>query len=52
LEGDPNLVYLQNEIMLSLREEIEKVVKEELDYDYNLQEGVSAAADYNMGSGI
>lgn len=52
LEGDPNLVYIQNEIMLSLREEIEKVVKEELDDSYNLRDGVSDATGYNMGSGI
>lgn len=52
LEGDPNLVFLQSEIMVSLREEIEKVVKEELDYELSLQAGGPDAAGYNMGSGI
>jgi len=52
-EGDPALIPLQNKIMEALRDEIEKVVKEELDIDYVVtKRGVLRPVDRNLGSRI
>ncbi|MDA8233596.1 MAG: ABC transporter ATP-binding protein [Clostridia bacterium] len=53
VEGNPNLVYLQNEIMGYLAEEIEKVAREEIDYGYSLGEKPAfSLANQDQGSGI
>jgi NitT/TauT family transport system ATP-binding protein len=52
-EGDPNLICLQDKIMDCLREEIEKVVKQEIDLDYVLsKDGILCPVDRNLGSNI
>jgi len=53
VEGDPNLLYLQTEIMRYLGEEIEKVAQEEMDLSYSLgQEAVFSLLNQDQGSGI
>ncbi len=52
-EQDPHLLTLQGWIMSSLKDEIEKVAKEELDTDYVISKGgVLTPADRNIGSNI
>lgn len=52
-EGDPNLIHLQDKIMDCLREEIEKVVRQEIDLDYVLsKDGILCPVDRNLGSNI
>ncbi len=52
-EQDANLLTLQTKIMSSLRDEIEKVAREELDTDYRVSKtGVLTPIDRNIGSNI
>lgn len=52
-EQDPNLLTLQTIIMSSLKDEIEKVAKEELDIDYEVSKrGGLTPVDRNVGSNI
>ncbi len=52
-EQDPNLLTLQTIIMSSLKDEIEKVAKEELDIDYEVSKtGALTPVDRNVGSNI
>lgn len=52
-EQDPNLLVVQTRIMSSLKDEIEKVAREELDTDYKVsKEGVLIPVDRNVGSNI
>jgi NitT/TauT family transport system ATP-binding protein len=52
-EQDPNLLVIQTKIMSSLKDEIEKVVKEQLDIDYQVSKtGVLTSVDRNVGSNI
>jgi len=52
-EQDPNLLVVQTKIMSSLKDEIEKVAKEELDTDYQVSKtGVLTPIDRNIGSHI
>ncbi len=52
-EQDPLLLALQTKIMSSLKDEIEKVAKEELDTDYEVSRtGVLTPVDRNVGSNI
>ena len=52
-EQDPNLLTLQTIIMSSLKDEIEKVAKEELDIDYEVSKtGALTPVDRNIGSNI
>jgi NitT/TauT family transport system ATP-binding protein len=51
-EQDPNLLTIQTKIMGSLKDEIEKVAKEQLDTDYRVENGVLTPVDRNMGSNI
>lgn len=52
-EEDPHLLTVQTRIMSSLKDEIEKVAKEQLDTDYRLPKGgVLTPADRNVGSNI
>jgi len=53
LEQDPSLLALQSRIMGSLKDEIEKVARRELDADYRIgKKGVVVPADRNVGSNI
>jgi len=52
-EQDPALLTLQTIIMSSLKDEIEKVAKEELDIDYEVSKrGALTPVDRNVGSNI
>ncbi|MBI4432314.1 MAG: ABC transporter ATP-binding protein [Candidatus Omnitrophica bacterium] len=52
-EQDPALLMLQTKIMGSLKDEIEKVARQELDTDYALsKDGVLTPVDRNVGSNI
>ncbi len=52
-EQDPNLLVVQTKIMSSLKDEIEKVAKEELDTDYQISKtGGLTPFDRNVGSNI
>ena len=52
-EEDPHLLTIQTRIMSSLKDEIEKVAKEQLDTDYRISKGaVPTPADRNVGSNI
>ena len=52
-EQDPGLLVLQTKIMGSLKDEIEKVAKEELDIDYKMsKDGLLMPVDRNVGSNI
>ena len=52
-EQDPHLLTIQTKIMGSLKDEIEKVAKEELDTDYQVSKsGVLTPVDRNVGSNI
>lgn len=52
-EGDKNLVHLENLILEELREEIEKVIREEADSDYNFTPGrIPWNPDRDLGSNI
>ena len=52
-EQDPHLLTIQTKIMSSLKDEIEKVAKEELDTDYQVSKtGVLTPVDRNVGSNI
>jgi len=52
-EQDPALLTLQTIIMSSLKDEIEKVAKEELDIDYEVsKKGALTPVDRNVGSNI
>jgi len=52
-EQDLHLLTLQGRIMSSLKDEIEKVAKEELDTDYVISKGgLLTPADRNIGSNI
>ena len=53
VEQDTHLLWLQTKIMGSLKDEIEKVAKAELDVDYRLSKrGVVTPVDRNVGSNI
>src|SRR3989338_1820136 len=53
LEQDPGLLTIQTRIMGSLKDEIEKVAKEQLDTDYELSKtGVKTPVEKNIGSNI
>lgn len=50
---NPHVAATARAIQAELQVEVEKVVKEELDYDWSLQKaGVLPAADHDLGSGI
>lgn len=52
-EQDPSLLVVQTRIMSSLKDEIEKVTKEELDTDYKVSKtGALTPVDRNIGSHI
>jgi NitT/TauT family transport system ATP-binding protein len=52
-EQDPNLLVVQTKIMASLKDEIEKVAKQELDTDYTVSKtGVLTPIERNAGGGI
>jgi NitT/TauT family transport system ATP-binding protein len=52
-EQDPNLLVVQTKIMSSLKDEIKKVAKEELDIDYQISKtGGLTPFDRNIGSNI
>jgi len=52
-EQDPHLLTIQTKIMSSLKDEIEKVAKQELDIDYKVSKtGVLTPVDRNVGSNI
>ena len=52
-EQDPSLLIVQTKIMSSLKDEIEKVAKEELDVDYEVsKEGLWTPVDKSAGSHI
>ncbi|OIO38340.1 MAG: nitrate/sulfonate/bicarbonate ABC transporter ATP-binding protein [Candidatus Omnitrophica bacterium CG07_land_8_20_14_0_80_50_8] len=52
-EQDPHLLAVQTTIMGSLKDEIEKVAKQELDIDYEISKtGVVTPVDRNLGSNI
>lgn len=51
-EQDAHLLTIQTKIMGSLKDEIEKVAKEQLDTDYRLSKGVLTPVDRNIGSNI
>ena len=52
-EQDPNLLVVQTKIMSSLKDEIEKVAKTELDTDYQVSKsGILTPVDRNIGSNI
>jgi NitT/TauT family transport system ATP-binding protein len=52
-EGDPALVMIQNEIMRSLKVEIEKVAQSEIDVNYHVSKrGTLKQANRNLGSNI
>lgn len=52
-EQDPNLLTVQTKIMSSLKDEIEKVAKQELDTDYEVSKaGLLTPVDRNVGSNI
>ena len=52
-EQDPHLLTIQTKIMSSLKDEIEKVAKEELDTDYQVSKtGALTPVDRNVGSNI
>lgn len=52
-EQDPNLLTVQTKIMSSLKDEIEKVAKQELDTDYEVSKaGLLTPVDRNAGSNI
>lgn len=53
LEQDPGLLTIQTKIMSSLKDEIEKVAKQELDTEYELSKtGKPLPAEKNIGSNI
>ena len=52
-EQDPHLLMIQAKVMGSLKDEIEKVAKEELDTDYKVSKaGLLMPVDRNVGSNI
>lgn len=52
-EGDPPLVLIQNQIMASLKDEIEKVAKQEIDTDYHVSKtGSLTPIHKDLGSHI
>ena len=52
-EQDPQLLLLQTKIMTSLKDEIEKVAKEQLDRDYGLEKAADLVpAERNLGRNI
>ncbi len=52
-EQDPHLLTIQTKIMSSLKDEIEKVARQELDTDYQVSKaGVLTPVDRNVGSNI
>lgn len=52
-EQDPHLLALQTRIMGSLKDEIEKVAREQLDIDYRVsQDGTLVPVERNVGGGI
>lgn len=51
-DQDPHLLMLQQKIMGSMKDEIEKVAKEQLDYDYQVQKPAAAPIDKNLGGNI
>ena len=51
-EQDAHLLTIQTKIMGSLKDEIEKVAKEQLDTDYRLSKGLLTPVDRNIGSNI
>ena len=52
-EQDPNLLTLQTIVMSSLKDEIEKVAKQEIDIDYEISKtGAVTPVDRNIGSNI
>ena len=52
-EQDPNLLVMQTKIMSSLKDEIEKVAKAELDTNYEISKsGLLTPVDRNVGSNI
>lgn len=52
-EGDPNLAYIEGQIYEELKEEIEKVMREELDNDYHIASShLPWSADRDLGSNI
>ncbi len=52
-EQDPALLAIQTRIMSSLKDEIEKVARQELDTDYQISKsGAVTAVDRNIGSNI
>ena len=51
-EQDAHLLTIQTKIMGSLKDEIEKVAKEQLDTDYRLSKGLLTPVDRNIGSHI
>ena len=52
-EQDPNLLVVQTRIMASLKDEIEKVAKQELDIDYKVSKtGALTPVERNVGSNI
>lgn len=52
-EQDPALLAIQTRIMSSLKDEIEKVAREELDVDYHVSKsGMLTPVDRNVGSNI
>lgn len=52
LEQDPHLLTLQAKIMGSLKDEIEKVAREQLDQNYQVSPAKTAPIDRNLGSNI
>ena len=53
VEQDPQLLMLQTKIMGSLKDEIDKVAKEQLDLDYGLDKNIDQVpAERNLGSNI
>ena len=52
-EQDPHLLAIQTKIMSSLKDEIEKVAKQEIDTDYQVaKNGLLIPVDRNIGSNI
>lgn len=52
-EQDPHLLTIQTKIMSSLKDEIEKVARQELDVDYKVsKDGLLIPVDRNVGSNI
>ena len=52
IEQDPSLLTIQARVMSSLKDEIEKVAKAELDVDYQISKGVLTPVERNAGKNI